>query len=58
MFHLLERDFEIGIEDARQAGNCDSGYSCAYTNNLSWRSETQPMPPVYQPRSISSVSSM
>ena len=25
---------EVGIEDARQAGNCDSGYSCAYTNNL------------------------
>src|SRR5437764_10342492 len=25
---------EIGLEDARQAGDCDSGYSCAYTNNL------------------------
>ena len=25
---------EVGIEDARQAGDCDSGYSCAYTNNL------------------------
>ncbi len=24
----------------RQAGDCDSGYSCAYTNNLAWRSET------------------
>ena len=27
------------MEDARQAGDCDSGYSCAYTNNLAWRSE-------------------
>ncbi len=43
---------EIGIEDARQAGNCDSGYSCAYTNNLAWRSETQPLPPVLNPREL------
>ncbi len=43
---------ELGIEDARQAGNCDSGYSCAYTNNLAWRSETQPMPPVLNPREL------
>ncbi len=28
---------ELGMEDARQAGDCDSGYSCAYTNNLAWR---------------------
>ena len=41
---------EVGLEDARQAGNCDSGYSCAYTNNLAWRSETQPLPPVLDPR--------
>ncbi|MCB9385484.1 MAG: DUF1552 domain-containing protein [Bryobacterales bacterium] len=43
---------EIGIEDARQAGNCDSGYSCAYTNNLAWRSETQALPPVLNPRDL------
>jgi hypothetical protein len=36
---------ELGMDDSRQAGDCDSGYSCAYTNNLSWRSETQPLPP-------------
>jgi hypothetical protein len=41
---------EVGMEDARQAGDCDSGYSCAYTNNLSWRSETQPLPPILNPR--------
>ncbi len=41
---------ELGLEDARQAGDCDSGYSCAYTNNLAWRSETQPLPPVLEPR--------
>jgi len=43
---------ELGIEDARQAGNCDSGYSCAYTNNLAWRSETAPMPPTLNPREL------
>ena len=43
---------EIGIEDARQAGDCDSGYSCAYTNNLAWRNETQPLPPILDPRSL------
>jgi hypothetical protein len=41
---------ELGMDDSRQAGDCDSGYSCAYTNNLAWRSETQPLPPVLDPR--------
>jgi hypothetical protein len=40
------------MEDARQAGDCDSGYSCAYTNNLAWKSETQPLPPVLDPRAL------
>ncbi|MCW5963308.1 MAG: DUF1552 domain-containing protein [Bryobacterales bacterium] len=43
---------EVGLEDARQAGDCDSGYSCAYTNNLAWRSETQPLPPILDPRAL------
>ena len=43
---------EVGLEDARQAGDCDSGYSCAYTNNLAWRSEKQPLPPVLNPRDL------
>ncbi len=41
---------ELGMDDARQAGDCDSGYSCAYTNNLAWKSETQPLPPTLDPR--------
>ena len=43
---------EIGLEDSRQAGDCDSGYSCAYTNNLAWKSETQPLPPILDPRAL------
>lgn len=41
---------ELGMDDVRQAGDCDSGYSCAYTNNLAWRSATQPLPPILNPR--------
>lgn len=41
---------ELGCEDARTVGNCDSGYSCAYTNSISWRSPTTPMPPEVNPR--------
>jgi hypothetical protein len=33
---------ELGIERGAQAGSCDSGYSCAYSSNLSWRSESTP----------------
>jgi hypothetical protein len=43
---------ELGMDDARQAGDCDSGYSCAYTNNLAWRSESQPLPPTLNPRAL------
>jgi hypothetical protein len=43
---------ELGVEDARQAGDCDSGYSCAYTNNLAWKSDKQPLPPILDPRTL------
>lgn len=33
---------ELGIERGGNTGGCDSGYSCAYSHNLSWRSETTP----------------
>jgi hypothetical protein len=41
---------EVGLEEARQAGNCDNGYSCAYAYNVSWKTETQPLPPISDPR--------
>ena len=43
---------ELSLEGGRQAGNCDSGYSCAYSNNLSWRSPTTPNPPEINPRLV------
>jgi Protein of unknown function (DUF1552) len=43
---------EIGIEGGRPAGNCDSGYSCAYQSNFSWRSETTPNPKEINPKNV------
>jgi hypothetical protein len=43
---------ELGCDDSRTVGNCDSGYSCAYTNSLAWRSPTTPMPPETNPRLV------
>jgi hypothetical protein len=43
---------EIGCEGGRQAGNCDSGYSCAYSSNLSWRSESTPVVKEINPRAV------
>jgi hypothetical protein len=34
---------ELGLETSSQAGNCDSGYSCAYASNMSWRGPNNPM---------------
>jgi hypothetical protein len=41
---------ELGCEAGRGAGNCDSGYSCAYSSNISWASETTPVGKEVNPR--------
>jgi hypothetical protein len=41
---------EIGLDTPSLAGGCDSGYSCAYTNTISWRGDTTPMPMEPNPR--------
>lgn len=43
---------ELSCDKARQAGSCDSGYSCAYQYNLSWKTETMPMAPENDPRRV------
>jgi len=43
---------EIGCDPSAMAGNCDSGYSCAYSGTLSWRSATQPIPKLNNPRLV------
>ena len=43
---------ELGLEGPSLAGGCDSGYSCAYTNTVSWRSDTTPLPVEINPRAV------
>jgi len=43
---------ELGIERGQQAGNCDSGYSCAYSSNLSWRGESTPNAKETDPKQV------
>jgi len=43
---------EMGCENGPSAGGCDSGYSCAYTSNISWRDETTPMAKLIDPASV------
>ncbi len=40
---------EIGMERGRTAGNCDSGYSCSYSTNVSWADEDSPVPKITNP---------
>jgi hypothetical protein len=43
---------ELGIDRGAQSGNCDTGYSCAYSSNISWRSPTTPMAKEVNPRLV------
>ena len=43
---------ELGIERGRSAGNCDSGYSCAYSSNIAWKSATTPVAKEINPRLV------
>lgn len=50
--HTRFASLEIGAETGRQSGKCDSGYSCAYSNNISWRDEATPMTKEVNPRLV------
>jgi hypothetical protein len=43
---------ELASDPQRQASDCDSGYSCAYQYNISWRSATTPMATENNPRLV------
>jgi hypothetical protein len=43
---------ELTCEDGRMVGVCDTGYSCVYSNNISWRSATTPSSPEVDPRAV------
>ncbi|HVT91032.1 MAG TPA: DUF1552 domain-containing protein [Tepidisphaeraceae bacterium] len=41
---------ELSCDGGQRAGSCDSGYSCAYQFNLSWKNDTMPVNPEVDPR--------
>ncbi len=41
---------QLSIETVDQAGGCAYGYSCVYTDSISWASPKQPLPMVRDPR--------
>jgi hypothetical protein len=43
---------ELGCEGGLNSGNCDSGYSCAYSANLSWKTESMPQAKEVNPRLV------
>src|SRR5262245_18586944 len=43
---------QLCIENVDQAGGCSYGYSCTYTDSISWASPTQPLPMVRDPRVV------
>ena len=43
---------EMGLEPPSLVGSCDTGYSCAYTNTLSWASANTPLPVTINPREV------
>jgi uncharacterized protein DUF1552 len=41
---------QLCIENTDQAGGCAYGYSCVYTDLISWASSTEPLPMIRDPR--------
>src|SRR5215467_8508218 len=49
---MILSSLQLGVEDMGNFGNCNWGYSCAYTNSISWSSPTQPLPTQVNPRVV------
>jgi hypothetical protein len=43
---------QLCIENVDQAGGCSYGYSCVYTDSISWASPNEPLPMVRDPRTV------
>lgn len=41
---------QLGIDGGGGSGNCDNGYSCAYTRNISWSGPSTPLPKIVNPQ--------
>jgi hypothetical protein len=43
---------QLCIENVDQSGGCSYGYSCAYTDSISWATPDQPLPMIRDPRVV------
>lgn len=43
---------QLSIENVDQAGGCTYGYSCIYTDTISWATPTHPLPAIRNPRVV------
>src|SRR5262245_23139974 len=43
---------QLCIENVDQAGGCSYGYSCTYTDSISWAAPDQPLPMIRDPRTV------
>jgi hypothetical protein len=50
--HTQVASLELALDGRDNAGSCDAGYSCAYTNTISWRSRNTPLPMENNPRAV------
>jgi hypothetical protein len=50
--HTQLASLELGIESSDVESACDSGYSCAYNNTISWKTPATPLPMESNPRRV------
>jgi hypothetical protein len=50
--HTQLASLELALDSTETIGECETGYSCAYTNTLAWRTPTTPLPMENQPRAV------
>ncbi|MGI9286892.1 MAG: DUF1552 domain-containing protein [Pseudomonadales bacterium] len=43
---------QLCIENINQSGGCNYGYTCVYTDSISWASPTEPLPLIRDPRLV------
>jgi hypothetical protein len=46
------RSLELAVDTPEFGGTCDTGFSCVYTNTISWKGPTQPLPMQNNPRTV------
>ena len=50
--HTQLASLELALDSRDVSGSCDVGFSCTYTNTISWRSETTPLSGENNPRAV------